>query len=480
MQDRVNPLGSCVEATNETGPRTPRRAGRTGRETKVSTVRAWPRRLALLGASALAAPALVVAAAQPAHAATGSISEPPAGQTYTSSTTLVIKARVERRLNDGGKVSMTIQLPGSATEFEVASHSGGSTSGGSYDLTYTYDPACPSFPGKSCDGRPAPNGTHVVRLRGTSNAAERSFVMRVAPRRPTGVNATATGQRQVTVRWDRGNEPDLAGYDLFTGGDQVVERGIAPDRNEYVVNYPETGYEGEKTFYLVAQRRTCPGCSDTLASPRSDQASARLDAPPPPPPSPDPTYQPSPSENPNGGSGGGSGGTGGTGSSGSGSSASPSAGPSSSSGGSAGSGGTGSPASPGATSAPGSSADPKSGGGSAPGRASAPILAQKQAFALQFRSFAPKLGAPKLPPLPNFDMPELAEEEGTYEDTLDFGEQDIEELITSAQGGGQRSVVEEFVTQAFEGRRLWSSIGWSLVLFLIAGHLRRWLNAAPE
>lgn len=111
---------------------------------------------------------------------------------------------------------------------------------------------------------------------------------------------------------------------------------------------------------------------------------------------------------------------------------------------------------------------------------SAPVLAQRKAFAQQFRNFAPKLGAPKLPPLPQFEDPEFLEEEGTYEETLDFGEQDIEELIASAQGGGQRSVVEEFVSTAFEGRRLWSSISWSLVLFLIAGHLRRWLNAAQH
>ena len=136
-------------------------------------------------------------------------------------------------------------------------------------------------------------------------------------------------------------------------------------------------------------------------------------------------------------------------------------------------GGTGSD--PAASGQPGasSSASPTSGSG----KVSAPVLAQRQAFALQFRSFAPKLGAPKLPPLPNFDDPEIAEDEGTYEETLDFGEQDIEELITSAQGGGERSIVEEFVSTAFEGRRLWSSIGWGLVLFLIAGHLRHWLNA---
>ncbi|HVE99705.1 MAG TPA: hypothetical protein VNA12_11060 [Mycobacteriales bacterium] len=446
-------------------------------------MRVWRRRLAMLGLSTLAAPVLVVAAAQPAHAATGSISEPPAGQTYTTAATLVIKAQVERRINDGGKVTLTLQLPGSTTEYELASHVGGATSGGTYPLQFTYDPGCPQFPGKSCDGRPAPNGTHVIRLRGTSNAVERSFVTRVPPKRPTGVNASATGQRQVTVRWDRGNEPDLAGYDLFTNGDQVVQRGISPDRTEYVVNYPETGYEGDKTFYVVAQRRACAGCSDTLASPRSNTASARLDAPPPPPPSPDPTYEPSPAASPSDGTGSGSGtGTGGSGS-GSGSSGTPSP------------GATSGPNSSG-TPRPGSSADPSSnpsasssgGAGSGSGGKkdsaatppAAAIITRRQAFALQFKSFAPKIGAPKLPPLPNFEDPEIAEEDGTYEETLDFGEQDIEELVTSAQGGGERSVVEELVTQAFEGRRLWSSIGWSLVLFLIAGHLRRWLNAGVE
>jgi len=440
----------------------------------------WRRRVAGAGLALIVAPTLVVTTfSTAAHAATGSISEPPAGQTYTSATTLIIKAQIRRGLNDGGKVAMTVQLPGSSTEYEVASHSGGATAGGDYDLQFTYDPGCPSFPGTPCAGRPAPNGTHTIRLRGTSTVVERTFVTRVAPRKPTGVNATKTGERQVTVRWDRGNEPDLAGYDLFTNGDAVVARNIAPDRNEFVVNYPETGYEGDKTFYVVANRRVCPGCGDTLSSPRSDSSTARLEAPPPPPPSADPSFQPepSPSSDPGTNPSASPAPTSGPGSSTNpspGSSSGSSSGPGSGSGGGS-TGGPGSSASP----QPGASSSTGSGSGSG-GSVSAPVLAQRKAFAQQFRNFAPKLGAPKLPPLPQFEDPEFLEEEGTYEETLDFGEQDIEELIASAQGGGQRSVVEEFVSTAFEGRRLWSSISWSLVLFLIAGHLRRWLNAAQH
>src|SRR5688500_6871120 len=92
---------------------------------KASEVRTWSRRLALLGLPLIAAPVLVVTTlSAPAHAATGSFSEPPAGATYTTGSTLIVKARVSRRFNDTGKVTMTIQLPGSTTEYEVASHSG--------------------------------------------------------------------------------------------------------------------------------------------------------------------------------------------------------------------------------------------------------------------------------------------------------------------------------------------------------------------
>ncbi|HVF20369.1 MAG TPA: hypothetical protein VNA14_09015 [Mycobacteriales bacterium] len=444
---------------------------------KASQVRTWPRRVGLLGLSLITAPVLVVGTmSTPAHAATGTFSEPPAGATYTTGATLIVKARISRGLNDTGKVTMTMQLPASTTEYEVASHSGGSTSGGGYDLQYTFDPSCPSFPGIACQGRPTYNGTHIVRLRGTSSPVERSFVMRVPPKKPTGVTASTTDRTHITVRWDRGSEPDLTGYDLFTDGDKAVARGIAPDRNEYVVEYPQSGGEGTHSFYVVAHRRACAGCADTLASPRSESASATIEAPPPPPPSADPSYEPEPSPTADTGGGGGSGSSpstspGATPGSGGGSSGSPAPGAS----GGTGTSGTGTGTNPSASGQPGSSsaASPSSGSG----KVSAPVIAQRQAFALQFRSFAPKLGAPKLPPLPNFDDPEFPEEEGTYEETLDFGEQDIEELITSAQGGGERSIVEEFVSTAFEGRRLWSSVGWGLVLFLIAGHLRRWLNA---
>ncbi|HVE62967.1 MAG TPA: hypothetical protein VNB94_04105 [Mycobacteriales bacterium] len=436
------------------------------------------RQAARLALAVVATPALLFGLAQPAHAATGSISEPAAGQTFTNGSTFVLRAQVNRGVNDGAKVAMTLQLPGSSTEFEVASQSGGPAAGGRFDLQYTYDPSCPSFPGIPCDGRPAPNGTHVIRLRGTSNAVERTFVMKVPPRRTTGVRAVNTGDYQITVRWDRGTEPDLAGYDVYSNGDSRIGQDLAPDTTEFVVNYP-AGAEGEKVFYLVAKRRACPGCNEVLEAPRSDQATARIDAPPPPPPSQDPNATPPPSSSapsPNPSSGGSSGG---------GSSANPSAGPSGSAAPSSGPNSSPGSGAPGGSSGAGSGTEPSrsaspSSDGSPGGRPSAPIIAQRQAFALTFRNFQPKLGAPKLPPLPNFTDPEVFEEEGTFEETLDFGEQDVEELVSSAQGGGSRSVVEEFVTEAFEGRKLWSSIGWSLILFLIAGHLRRWLNAAPQ
>ncbi len=473
MVKAVNPGARCVEAPTGATSGGRRMSTSTLQRRKESGVVRGTRHGARLALAVLAAPVLLVSLAQPAHAATGSISEPPAGQTFTNGSTLILRAQVSRGFNDGAKVAMTLQLPGSSTEFEVASHSGGGASGGRFDLQFTYDPSCPSFPGTSCNGRPAPNGTHVIRLRGTSSPVERTFVMRVPPRRPTGVTATTTGQSQITVRWDRGNEPDLAGYDVYSNGDSVIGRDLPPDTTEYVVNYPSSGAEGEKVFSIVAKRRACPGCSDVLESPRSDQASARIDAPPPPPPSQDPNATPPPpssapssSASPGGGS----------------SSGKPAPEPSTSAGGAAASGSptpnsSGGGSSTGGGAASGAPSSPTGGAGNPP---SAPVIAQRQAFALTFRDFQPKLGAPKLPPLPDFTDPEIFEEEGTFEETLDFGDQDVEELVSSAQGGGSRSIVEEFVTQAFEGRKLWSSIGWSLILFLIAGHLRRWLNAVPH
>jgi len=64
------------------------------------------------------------------------------------------------------------------------------------------------------------NGIYNVRLRGsvTGKVYEtKNFTVRVPPSAPRGVRASASGGK-VTVRWSRGAEDDLAGYEVAAGG----------------------------------------------------------------------------------------------------------------------------------------------------------------------------------------------------------------------------------------------------------------------
>ncbi|HEU5155996.1 MAG TPA: hypothetical protein VFU43_03300 [Streptosporangiaceae bacterium] len=62
------------------------------------------------------------------------------------------------------------------------------------------------------------NGAYVVTLKGLLGTIDqRTFYVRVPPARPSGVDASVS-ERKLVVRWDRGNESDLTGYDVYVGG----------------------------------------------------------------------------------------------------------------------------------------------------------------------------------------------------------------------------------------------------------------------
>lgn len=61
------------------------------------------------------------------------------------------------------------------------------------------------------------NGAYVVTLKGLLGTIDqRTFYVRVPPARPSGVDASLSEHKMV-VRWDRGHESDLTGYDVFVG-----------------------------------------------------------------------------------------------------------------------------------------------------------------------------------------------------------------------------------------------------------------------
>jgi hypothetical protein len=226
------------------------------------------------------------------------------------------------------------------------------------------------------------------------------------------------------------------------------------------VTYSQDG-TGQHTYSLVSHRHTAPGSSDTLDSPQSAQASATLDSPPPPPPpSPDPS--PAPAD-------GSSGSTGGSTTDGSGGTTSDGSGGSSSTGSTAsGSGGS-------TSSSTGGTGGSRTTSSSAIGSSKAPVtLAQRRAFALTFKAFAPKLGIPKLPPLPNAQPAVAPLPFGTYQKTL--GYKDV--VKTTKVSVPQAAVrhVTGAVGSALDSTQFLKSIAGALILLLGAAHLRRWLG----
>ena len=410
---------------------------------------AWGRALAVALTLPLSGAALVVAA-QPAAA---DIRQPVDGSTFTSYRTVPIQA-------DYGRSNVTERLfltsPGGA-EVEVDAQESNFSDG---TLEYVLDLACWT---KGCAGSQlAPNGTWTVRQGGGTSASS-TFTTAIEPAAPTAVRAEPLNPSEVQISWRLGAEPDLVAWTVYEGSAAVQERigrsACAGSTCSTVVRYASPG-SGDHSYTVKAHRSTAPGSTSTLDSPMSAPASVRLENPPPSP-------APAPGDT---GSGGDSGGTPGPGNGSTGGAGSPSEDgstgddtPTDGTGGSAAAPapiGTGSPAA-------GESADAKA-------------VAQRKAFALGFSAFGPKLGIPKLPPLPQAQAPAIAPElaDGTFEPTLGFEDQVVTEQVEVAQGPTQR--VRSVVGTALDSERLATSTAAALVLLLAGAHLRRWLGAAGQ
>ena len=408
--------------------------------------------------------ALVLAGAPAASAA---VTQPGDGAVYTSeSTTIPIRADYGP---SGSSEASTLTLTSPAGGGVVVD-SGQPTRLEGGQLAYDLSLDCWTFPSARCSGRrPAPNGTWFVEQSGGSRIG---FTVRIAPRRPQGVAAVARSAREVEVSWQRGAEPDLTGFAVFEGEAAVKDSlglGVCDGATcRTVIDY---GAErpGQHSYVVRSYRSTAPGSSETLASPDSEPASATLTATPPPPP---PSAEPAPGEPGPDASPGAAPGAGGSGSSGPGT-ASPGSGT-----------GSGSAPGPGTTptgSSPGTS--PALGAGSpvlaAPGSPAA--LAQRRAFSSGFAAFGPKLGVPKLPPLPQTQgqAPSLAAPlpDGTFEPTLGFQDQVVQERVES-QGPARR--VTTVLESALDSDQLVRSTAGALLLLLAGAHLRRWIAAAPK
>lgn len=414
------------------------------------------RRTALsLGVFVLAVPltgAGLVLAAAPAYAG-GAITSPGNGVEFTTDTTVRIRADISGTTKV--TLSLTSPLPGSSAQ-PVASGQGSVTNNTPPPLAYDLDTSCATYPSPTCSGRaPALNGVWTVTLSGGANDSS-TFVLRIPPKAPRSLTARADGYRAVVLSWPRGEEPDLTGWTVYGDGavvqDNVGTGACSSTACSTTVTYSQDG-TGAHTYSLVAHRRTAPGSTATLDSPQSPQASATLDAPPPPPP-PSPTASPA-SSSP---SGGGAPAGGGTSPSAGGSSPAPSGSPSS--------------ASPAAASGSAGGAKGSSAIGTSDGSTPSAV-AQRQAFALTFKAFAPKLGIPKLPPLPA--APAVAPlPDGSYQTTLGYKEVVKREKVAVPQASVQR--ITGAVGNALDSGQFLRSLAGAMILLLAAAHLRRWLG----
>ena len=379
---------------------------------------------------------LVVLSAPPAAAAVSSPADGAVVDTYRE-----VDITADYGPASSGTTERLLLTSPGGTEVELATQPGSFTGG---TLSYRLNLGC--WTGEC---RRAPNGTWTIRQEGgTSDTG--TFVTRIAPDAPKDVAASAVGPREAKVTWRLGAEPDLVGWDVYEGSAKV--QGVdgsacAGDVCSTVISYAAAG-SGNHTYTVRALRSTAPGASTTITSPASAPASVTLAEPA----APAPTGSGTPSTR----AGSGAQGDGGPATDGSGAPAS------------GGAAGGGSPAPIGTGSAPGSAT------------AEQQEAAQRKAFALGFSTFGPKLGIPKLPPLPQGQPPAIAPElaDGTYEPTLGFQDQVLTERVEVAQGPTRR--VRNVVGTALDSERLATSTAGALVLLLAGAHLRRWLGASAE
>ncbi len=296
-------------------------------------------------------------------------------------------------------------------------------------LAFDFNTQC-WMPSSPCT--PARNGTWTLVQTG-GNDATLSFQLLIPARPPTDVIADGSAPQKVRLSWNVGPEPDLTRSAVFEGGQQVksLARGDCVGVTcTTVIDYPSDGV-GLHTYTVRAFRSSGPGVAGELESGFSKEVSTTV-LPGAGLPGPVSDVVP-------------------------GAEASPA---------------PGSPAS--ASPAPGGPTASRSPAATRPG-GSAPVAnstGARQSFSSGFSAFGPKLGVPKLPPLPQ--VPAVAQlPDGTFEPTLGFEDQEL------GPPGGVAARVTSTVGAAFVSEQILRSTAGALVLLLTGAHLRRWLNATP-
>lgn len=213
---------------------------------------------------------------QAASAAAGEILSPSNGQVVTSGS-VQVSARTS-----WAQLSMALYVDGPSTsKTKVASGGANQTLSGTFDAGS------------------APNGTFTVTLAGeiTKTVYETStFKLRRPAAEPSGVAADMQGKDKIQVTWNKGSEPDLQSYEVFTSqsgslGQVAVDKACSGSSCQAVLAVPAKA-AGQRVGFLVRAYRS-DGDGGTLGSGSSNTAFVNVPAPPAPQPtkSAQPTQQ---------------------------------------------------------------------------------------------------------------------------------------------------------------------------------------------
>ncbi|HVM27651.1 MAG TPA: hypothetical protein VM433_08265 [Mycobacteriales bacterium] len=149
---------------------------------------------------------------------------------------------------------------------------------------------------------------------------------------------------------------------------------------------------------------------------------------------------------------------------------------------------------PAATSAPVTLPDPPPGatpstGPSSPGQPSPAApggagVADQRTLGQGFATFAPKLGQPKLPPLPEFGAPQVAGPTlpDTFDPNLDYGDRELGPEVAQppTASGRDGSTLTSTSSGLLGDEQIMRGIAGAMVLVLSGAHLRTWLARARE
>ena len=454
--------------------------------------------------------AVGVVAATPALAAVnGTINTPADGASYVTAQKLGVDGTVTYANGDSGTASITATDPDNSGNsstgcaFQVASASyAGSMFGatktdvaGPLDLNAAYPKNCPA----AFVGKPAVNGRWELTLTTSAGTTVNSFfTTAVPPAAPSGVKASSTAPLSVTVSWSANQELDTHAYAILNGQGQAVSGpGDAADLCSGTSCTATFGVDqaGSQSFSVRAYRYTSPPNRPTTAtagdlSADSGAQTVNVQA------KPAATAGPSSTASP---AAGGAGGSTTTASrapdAGTTAAAQQSAGASGQTGGTSGSStGTGSSAQPKATSTPKLIAKSRAAGGSGAVTLKSENASGAEAAKIssQFSDFAAPSGIDKLPPLPKLDasgavteLPAIAAaddgeptDQGTFKLSLGYAPQSKVVATTTTSPGEPLSFVADAI--GISPSALWRSLAGSLVLLLLAGHVRRWARQPIE